>query len=140
MSPALFTDSCRNIKASPFSSWVSADTPSGFQLLRLVLARRSRWWHRIIGIGQLDCLIRNFRCGADRRAWRDHPYTLVLLKPLLSVVPVALVTVVVMPIMPMMPIVVIIVAVTRIVIRRPVIEGRNANSEIYVHSSLSLTR
>jgi hypothetical protein len=59
-------------------------------------------------------------------------------------VTVAVVTVVVMPIMPMMPIVVIIVAVTRIVIirpvRGPVIEGRNANSEIHVYSSLDLTR
>ena len=59
-------------------------------------------------------------------------------------VAVGVVTVVVMPIVPMMPIAVIIVAVARIVIvrpvRRPVIEGRNANSEIYVHSSLSLTR
>jgi hypothetical protein len=56
----------------------------------------------------------------------------------------AVVTAVVMPITPMMPIVVIIVAVTRIFIirpvRRPVIEGRNANSEIHVHSSLGLTR
>ena len=58
-------------------------------------------------------------------------------------VAVAVVTVVVMPIVPMMPIVVIIVAVTRIVIIRPirwpVIEGRNANSEIHVYSSLGLT-
>jgi hypothetical protein len=53
---------------------------------------------------------------------------------------VAVVTVVMMPIMPMMPIAVIIVGVTRIVIIRPVIEGRNANSEIHVHSSLGLTR
>jgi hypothetical protein len=54
------------------------------------------------------------------------------------------VTVFVMPIAPMMPIAVIIVAVTWIVIVRPVrrsvIEGRNANSEIHVHSSLGLTR
>ena len=59
-------------------------------------------------------------------------------------VTVAVVAVVVMPIMPMMPIEVIIVAVTRKVIirpvRRPVREGRDANSEIHVYPSLGLTR